>query len=161
MGIKFEVPSDEDESLRCKEKLPLLRLSLFACETSDATAVNARCRESDGEAIDFAGECTVTRAFTADAGVRPKLLRVWAGLNGDGDRGLLAVLAIVLLVLALAMEFEADGLRAMVALLLTLAFGRKLEGVGESDDWDVIWPFEGEAGLETGRDGARELEAAL
>lgn len=74
---------------------------------------------------------------------------------------MLAVLAIVLLVLALAMEPEADGLRTIVALLLTLAFGRKLEGVGESDDWHVIWPFEGEAGRETGRDGTLELEAAL
>jgi len=152
--------------LWCKEKLPLLRLSSFACERSDATAVNERCRESgeaavDTDEVDFAGEWTVMRAFTADAGVRPTLLRVGACLNGDVDREALVVLAIVLLVLVLAIELEADGLRPIVALLLTLAFGRKLVGVGERDDWDVIWPFKGEAGRETGRDGTLELEAAL
>jgi hypothetical protein len=53
-----EVLSDEDESLRCKEKLPFLRLSEFDCDASDATAVYERWRESgeaEIETVDFAG----------------------------------------------------------------------------------------------------------
>jgi hypothetical protein len=51
----------------------------------------------------------VTRAFTADPGVRPTLLRVGVCLNGDVDRGVPVGLAIVLLVLAT--ELDVDGLR--------------------------------------------------
>jgi hypothetical protein len=79
------------------------------------------------------------------------------GLNGDIDRGGTVGLAIVLLVLAT--ELELDALRPMAALLLTLAFGRKVDGGGERDDWGVVLPFEGEPGREIGRDGDLDLAA--
>jgi hypothetical protein len=68
-------------------------------------------------------------------------------LNGDRDRGVPVVLAVE--PFALTIEEELDGLRPIVALLLILAFGLKLDGEGERVEWD----FKGEPGL--------ELEAAL
>jgi len=120
--------------------------------------VSARCRGSgdagvDAGTFDFDGGRTVTRAFTLD--VSPVLLRVGLCLNGDVDRGVTVVLTVILLVLAT--ELELEGLRAMVALLFTLAFGLKVVGGGERDDWDVIWPLKGD----DGRDGGLELEATL
>jgi hypothetical protein len=125
--------SDDDEYLLCNEKLLLLRLSWSERGALDDTAVRERCRDSGEDGVDavaFEGGCSVTRAFTPDVGVSPTLFRV--GLNGEGDRGVLAALTVILLVLAI--ELDEEGLRATVALLFTLAFGLKVLGGGVRDD---------------------------
>lgn len=123
--------------------------------------MNARCRDSgeagiDALAFEFESGRTVTRAFTADAGVRPPLLRVGVDLKGEVDREGIVGLAVGLLVLTT--EFELDVLRPIAALVLILAFGRKVVGGG---DRDVTWLFVGEPGREIGRDGDLDLKTAL
>lgn len=144
-----EVLNDEDENVRCIDVPPLGRLSWFVRDTSAPTAVRARCLDSgedgaEAPTTDFDGGRTVTRAFTADAGVKFPLVRVGVPLRGDpglgiglnGDVGrdvgreVPAVLAVVLLVPAT--ELEVETLRPIVALLFTFAFGR--DNGGDRED---------------------------
>lgn len=79
---------DDDEKVRCKEELPLLRLMWFASAASACTAVFARCLGSGDAGTEAeVGLRINARALAADEGASPVLMRADRFLNGDGARG--------------------------------------------------------------------------
>lgn len=133
-----------------------------------------RCRESTGDdgadapIIDLEGGRKVTRAFTAEAGFKPPLIRDGVLFSGDGGleevglkgefgrdigREVPAVLAITLLVPET--ELPVETLRCIVALLFTLAFGLSsggdIEACGVRGDDEEVG-LNGEPGLDLGVD---------
>lgn len=134
---------DEDENVRCKEMLPLLRLMWFANAASAGTAVFARCCASGDAGTEAeVGLRSNARPLTADVGGSPVLMRADTFLNGDGARdGGVEPVGDGFTRLPLAIELET--LRPVP--LFSLALGRIKGG-----DRELPKAFVGEAGRDAG-----------